>query len=218
MYQAVIFDFDYTLGDSTPGIVQSVGFALSKLQEEPKSAEAIRRTIGLSLADTYHVLTKNQSEEKAALFEKYFKQKADEVMVANTQIYEPVKEVFAFLKEAGCSIGVVTTKYHHRIEAILKKFNLCDMVTIIVGGDDVKTPKPSPEGLCYVMQELCLEKEDILYVGDNVVDAKAAESAELDFAAVLTGTTTAKDFAKFAKVCIADDLYGILAFLKGERQ
>ena len=31
MYKAVIFDFDYTLGDSTNGIVLSVNYALGEM-------------------------------------------------------------------------------------------------------------------------------------------------------------------------------------------
>ena len=80
---------------------------------------------------------------------------------------------------------------------------------IIVGGDDVKTPKPDPEGLLYAIDHLGLDKRDILYVGDSVVDAKTAQSAEVDFAGVLTGTTSAKDFASYDSVCIAKDLYAI---------
>lgn len=213
MYKAFIFDFDYTLGDSTEGIVQSVLFALSQLHEGSRTTEEIRRTIGLSLKDTYFTLTGNKSEEKADLFAKYFKQKADEVMVASTQIYEPVKEVFSFLRASDCRIGIVTTKYHYRIDAILEKFSMNNMVDIIVGGDDVKTPKPDPEGLLYAMKQLQLKKADILYVGDSVVDAKTAEEAEVDFAGVLTGTTGAQDFAKYKNVCIADDLNGIKSFL-----
>lgn len=209
MYKALIFDFDYTLGDSTEGIVQSVSYALSELNEEPKSTEEIRRTIGLSLKETYFALTDSKDEEKAELFATYFKQKADEVMVASTQIYKPVKEVFNSLRRKGCKIGIVTTKFHYRIDAILTKFAMNDMVDIIVGGEDVKTPKPDPEGLLYAIKQLQLDKKDILYVGDSVVDAKTAQSAEVDFAGVLTGTTTAEDFAKYKNVCIANALYEI---------
>ena len=209
MYKAYIFDFDYTLGDSSDGIVQSVLYALSQLDEEPKPAEEIRKTIGLSLKETYFTLTGNKNEEKAELFAKYFKEKADEVMVDSTQIYEPVKQVFAALREKGCKIGIVTTKYHYRIDAILAKFDMTEMVDIIVGGEDVKIPKPDPEGLLFAIEQLQLGKTDILYVGDSIVDAKTAEGVGVDFAGVLTGTTTAEDFAKYRNICIADDLYGI---------
>lgn len=209
VYKAYIFDFDYTLGDSTDGIVQSVLYALSQFQEEPKTTEEIRKTIGLSLKETYFTLTGSKNEENAEQFATYFKQKADEVMVASTQIYEPVKKVLASLREKGCKIGIVTTKYHYRIDAILSKFDMNDMVDIIVGGEDVKTPKPDPEGLLFAIRQLQLETADILYVGDSVVDAKTAEAADVDFVGVLTGTTTAEDFANFKNVCIAENLYGI---------
>lgn len=218
MYKALIFDFDYTLGDSTEGIVQSVRFALSRLQEEPRTTEEIRKTIGLSLKETYFTLSGKQDEERAEQFSTYFKQKADEVMVESTQIYEPVKEVFASLRRNGCKIGIVTTKFHYRIDAILTKFAMNDMVDVIVGGEDVKMPKPAPEGLLYAINQLQLEKKDILYIGDSVVDAKTAQSAEVDFAGVLTGTTSAEDFAKFKNVCIADDLYGIQMLLERSEQ
>lgn len=207
MYKAYIFDFDYTLGDSTDGIVQSVLYALEKLQEEPKATEEIRKTIGLSLKETYFTLTGSKNEERAEQFAAYFKEKADEVMVASTQIYEPVKEVFSFLREKGCKIGIVTTKYHYRIDAILAKFDMNDMVDIIVGGEDVKTPKPDPEGLLFAIEQLQLERTDILYVGDSIVDAETAEAAKVDFAGVLMGTTSAEDFAKYRNICIVDDLY-----------
>ena len=207
MYKAYIFDFDYTLGDSTDGIVQSVLYALSQLEEEPKTTEEIRKTIGLSLKETYFTLTGSKNEKKADLFAKYFKEKADEVMVASTQIYEPVKAVLAFLREKGCKIGIVTTKYHYRIDAILAKFDMNDMVDIIVGGEDVKTPKPDPEGLFFAIKQLGLNKADILYVGDSIVDAKTAEAAGVDFVGVLTGTTSEENFAKYRNICIVDDLY-----------
>ena len=209
MYKAYIFDFDYTLGDSSEGIVESVLYALSQLDEEAKTAEEIRKTIGLSLKETYFTLTGSKNEERAEQFATYFKEKADEVMVASTQIYEPVKQVFTFLRENGCKIGIVTTKFHYRIDAILAKFDMTEMVDIIVGGEDVKAPKPDPEGLLYAIEQLQLGKTDILYVGDSVVDAKTAEAANVDFAGVLTGTTTEEDFMTYRNVCIIENLYGI---------
>ncbi|MBQ6787248.1 MAG: HAD family hydrolase [Lachnospiraceae bacterium] len=209
MYKAYIFDFDYTLGDSSEGIVESVLHALSQLDEEAKTAEEIRKTIGLSLRETYFTLTSSKNEERAEQFATYFKEKADEVMVASTQIYEPVKQVFTSLRENGCKIGIVTTKFHYRIDAILAKFHMTEMVDIIVGGEDVKAPKPNPEGLLYAIEKLQLEKVDILYIGDSVVDAKTAQAAKVDFAGVLTGTTTEEDFMAYRNVCITENLYGI---------
>ena len=48
-YKAVIFDFDYTLGDCTEGIAASVNHGLKKMGYEAGEMEDIRKTIGLSL-------------------------------------------------------------------------------------------------------------------------------------------------------------------------
>ena len=90
MYKAVIFDFDYTLGDSTNGIVLSINHALEKLGFRAQDTKTIQRTIGLSLKDTLFELTGIQDEETAQKFTQYFKEKADEVMVDNTRLYEGV--------------------------------------------------------------------------------------------------------------------------------
>ena len=63
MLKAIIFDFDYTLGDSTNGIALSINYALEKLGYEAKELTTIKKTIGLSLKDTYTVLTKRKNIE-----------------------------------------------------------------------------------------------------------------------------------------------------------
>lgn len=213
MYEAVIFDFDFTLGDSARGIVCCVNDALRRLGHEQGETEAIRRTIGLSLRDTFATLTGSQDGEAAGLFAAYFKEKADEVMVAGTELYPPVKDVLGRLRSKGYKLGIVTTKFHYRIEQILDKFELREVFDLIVGAEDVKTEKPDPEGLLLAARILNADIKKILYVGDSLVDAKVAERAHADFAGVLTGTTSAADFQPFVSVCLAKDLNGIYHFL-----
>ena len=93
MLKAFIFDFDYTLGDSTNGIVMSINYALEQLGCRTRSIEDIKKTIGLSLKETYFALTTNNDLNKADEFADFFKEKADEVMVDNTELYVGVKDV-----------------------------------------------------------------------------------------------------------------------------
>lgn len=209
MYEAIIFDFDYTLGDSTKGIELSINYGLEKLGRGTRSTEEIRKTIGLSLANTYITLTNRQDETEAGLFAKYFKEKADEVMVKHTELYIPAKEVLVKLKERECKVGIVTTKFHYRIDQILSKFNMNDAIDIIVGAEDVKVEKPNPEGLLWAIEHLRVDKRKVLYVGDSLVDAQTAERAGVDFAGVLTGATGKEEFEQYKSVCIAENLYEV---------
>ncbi len=213
MKKAVIFDFDYTLGDSTNGIVLSVNYALEQLGHSVRDIAEIRKTIGLSLRDTYSVLTLNCDLDEAEQFAKLFKEKADDVMVVNTELYNGVKDVLKELKNKGYKIGIVTTKFHSRIEQILRKFEANEMVDIIVGADDVKLEKPDPEGLWYAIERLNLKNNDVLYVGDSLVDAQTAENAGVDFVGVLTGTTTRQDFEKYCSSYIGENISDIYNFI-----
>ena len=53
MARAIIFDFDLTLADPTKGTIECVNFALEKLNLPPADDERIKRTIGMSLEDTF---------------------------------------------------------------------------------------------------------------------------------------------------------------------
>lgn len=217
MRKAVIFDFDYTLGDSTEGIVSCVNDALEKLGFEAKDKEAIKKTIGLSLKEIYVALTMKNDEEEAKQFSKYFIEKADLVMTENTELYGDSKEVLQKLKAEGYKTAIVTTKFRYRIEQILDKFHVQDLVDLIVGADNVKVEKPDPEGLLWAIQNLQLKKEEVLYVGDSLVDAKTAENAQVDFAGVLTGTTTESQFKAHRNVFIGRNIRDVYGYLMNQR-
>ena len=55
--RAVLFDFDLTLADSTLGAVECVNYALGAMALPRAEPEAIRATIGFSLAATLASLT-----------------------------------------------------------------------------------------------------------------------------------------------------------------
>lgn len=217
MKKGIVFDFDYTLGDSTEGIVLSVNDALEQLGYERKSVEEIKQTVGLSLEKTYQVLTRKNNSEEAAQFSSLFRKKADEVMVANTCLYDGILEILKKLKKDGLQIGIVTTKFHYRIEQILEKFHAEDLIDFIIGAEDVQKAKPSPEGLLHMVKRMGLNPEDILYVGDSVVDAKTAERAGISFAGVLTGTTTRRDFSTYHCAMIGESMQEIYVYMSNCR-
>ncbi|MBE5868334.1 MAG: HAD family hydrolase [Lachnospiraceae bacterium] len=214
MFKAIIFDFDYTLGDSTKGIVLSVNYALEQLGYVEKQTTDIKRTIGLSLKDTYTTLTKNEDVDMALQFAALFKEKADEVMVESTLLYEGVKEVLEQLKTQGYKIAIVTTKFHYRIRQILEKFSASELIDFIVGAEDVKIEKPDPEGLLWAIRNLDVGKNEVLYVGDSIVDAKTAENAKVSFAAVLSGTTTCKEFEQYNCSFVGNQIMDIYSYIR----
>jgi phosphoglycolate phosphatase len=53
----------------------------------------------------------------------------------------------------------------------------------------------------------------VLYIGDNYIDALTAQNAQVDFAAVTTGSTTAEEFKKYSNVYVGTSLTDIFQHL-----
>jgi phosphoglycolate phosphatase len=210
-YNTVIFDFDYTLADATDGIVSSFNHAFSKLDISGCESESIKKTVGLSLDEAFVQLTKNKNEVLInevliTRFKDLFREKADEVMSKNTVLYGDTVSTLRQLKQNGFNTGIVTTKFNYRIVETLNMHGIPDLVDIIVGREDVRVPKPSPEGLLLAIESLNTRLKDVLYIGDSLVDAKTALAANVDFAAVTTGTTKEKEFSQYPYIKILKNL------------
>lgn len=209
-YKAIIFDYDFTLGDTTGGIIGSVSYALSQMGRPPCSETEIRKTIGLSLVKTYETLTGDTSPENAKIFHDLFVEEADRIMTPSAKWLPHARETLLKLRENGIFIGICTTKFHRRITDIMKLTGDNDLIGVIVGGDDVSRQKPDPEGVLKAAAGCPAEPSEILYVGDSLTDAEAAFCGGIDFAAVTTGETSAEDFERFPYVMIMSDLRGLL--------
>ncbi|MXX33205.1 MAG: HAD-IA family hydrolase [Gemmatimonadetes bacterium] len=195
--RAVLFDFDFTLADSSEGVVVCMNHALGRLGLPPAPADAICRTIGLDLPTALGILAGEEWRSREEEFFEHFVRKADEVIVASTSFLPGAARVLRALRDAGCPAGVVTTKYRHRVEDALERDGLRGLVDVIVGIDDVPRPKPAPDGLQRAAGLLGIPAGDCVYVGDSEVDAMAAQAAGMAFVAVLSGTTGAEVFARY---------------------
>lgn len=213
MPRSVIFDFDYTLADSSAGIVECVNYALRGLSLPTSSEDAIRHTIGMSLPRTLVALTSEGHADRAGEFQRLFMERADEVIHDATRLFEFVPSLLDSLSRHGITLGIVSTKFRRRIEAVLRRDNLTGRFEVIVGGEDVEALKPDPTGLLRAAARLGGNVDCCLYVGDSVTDGETAQRAGVPFAAVLSGVTERDAFAQYEPVTVlgcAGDLPGAL--------
>lgn len=210
-FESVLFDFDYTLGDSTIGIFESANFALVQMGYAPAELESVRKSVGLTLEQTFTYLTTIEDNVLSQNFARLFKEKADVIMTASTALLPDALDTLKWLKAKAIKTGIVTTKRHYRIDEILAKFTAASLIDIIVGSEDVTNKKPDPEGLLYALERMAVKKENALYVGDSIVDAKTAENAGVSFVAVTTGATVKEAFYRYPHIKIIDNLSQLLS-------
>ncbi len=211
--RAVIFDFDYTLADSSAGIIDCIQTSQAGMELKISGPEVIRNTIGLAVPEILVTLNGEQYRHRAEEFGRHFQMRADEVMADNTYIYDAVPKVLRALVADGVRNAIASTKFRYRIESILARDGLQTFVHAVVGAEDVVQHKPDPECLFAALRQLEVSAYEALYVGDSLPDAEAASRATIDFVAVLTGTTTAPEFAAFEPVAVLDDVSALPGWL-----
>jgi|SRR5690554_248953 len=210
-YNTYIFDFDYTLADSSRGIVYCFNQVLEKHGFNDISDEMIKRTIGMTLQNSFKVLTGENDSDKISIYVKEYVKTADGCMTDNTVLFPETAEVLETLKENGVKLGIVSTKYRYRIKEVLDREFEGELIDVIVGGEDVTTHKPSPEGLLLAIEKLNSKPDNCLYIGDSTIDAETAQVAGVDFYGVLNGATTKEELSRYPNIMVARDLNNLLA-------
>ena len=76
--------------------------------------------------------------------------------------------------------------------------------------EDVSVQKPDPSGLLAAVERLNSVRQNCLYVGDSVTDAKTAQRADIDFILVLSGVTPRAAFDDYNVYTILEDVSGLL--------
>ncbi|MHA1931786.1 MAG: HAD family hydrolase [Promethearchaeota archaeon] len=204
--RGIVFDFDFTLADSSKGVIECINYAVKKLGFTEFSNEKIKKTIGLTLENTFTYLVGKQHLDKAEKFKHYFIEKADEIMSDFTELFIETLSVIKLLHSKGIKLGIVSTKFRYRIMDILEREELLDFFDVIIGGEDVREHKPDPKGLLEAIKKLNLSISQIIYVGDSLTDAETAFRASIPFIAVLSGVTTQNDFKNYKDIQFIKDV------------
>ncbi|MGA8233267.1 MAG: HAD family hydrolase [Candidatus Acidiferrales bacterium] len=204
--RALIFDFDYTLADSTKGVLECIRFAFREMNLPEPGHDVMRATIGHSLGHAFTQLTGKTDPLLQQEYRRLFLQHAGDVIVGLTTLYDVTAPAMHILRTAGLRLAIASTKNRAHIEGILAHNGLRDCFEVIVGGNDVTLQKPEPEALELARTRLGTSVAETIYVGDSIVDAEAAFRAGLGFIAVLTGTTKGEEFAAFPSLLILESV------------
>jgi phosphoglycolate phosphatase len=116
------------------------------------------------------------------------------------RLVDGVLETIGFLKGKGIPLAVVTSRSSHSLpERALKSGLDVSVFEHIQTPDDSEFQKPHPLVFSKALERFSkrgIKPQEVLFVGDTLIDLEAAKNAGLHFAAVLTGIVKQKDFLK----------------------
>lgn len=192
----IIYDFDGTLCNTLPDIVNSMNTVLLNNGLNKIPSHKIRSFIGggISRLVKYSVVCAIASSGKndqpvPDLVEKILKEMSEHYsqhLMDHSFLYEDSVEVLEYFKDIPQII--VSNKPVKMIEVMLEEFDAIHYFDLIVGGDTLDVSKPHPDVWEYLRKNMNLfDKVTGFMVGDSVPDLAFAKVAKLRSVAVTYG-------------------------------
>ena len=173
--QSVLFDLDGTLIDTHDLILASFRHATREVLGRDIPDEVLMRKVGQPLVVQMWDFTDDDAthEQLMRTYRAFNEARNDEVV----RPFPGVEDTLRVLREAGYSMGVVTSKRHELAWHTLEVLGLSDYFEFLVGADDCPAHKPDPEPVEMGCDKMGLRPDECLYVGDSPFDMAAGNDA-----------------------------------------
>jgi pyrophosphatase PpaX len=209
----VLFDFDGTLVDTIPLIVQSCQRALNAVAGLKFDDEEIKSWIGGGpLRTRFEFVSKGQGDQIYAAYQEWYWSDHDVLAKA----FAGIPDLLRGLNIARRQCSIVTSKRRHDAQRGLQHTGLQSLISVAAAMEDTVQHKPGPAPLLYACHKLGVAPSDCVYVGDAVADMEAAAKAGMVSVGVTWGAGTLVDLESAAPSHIVDDPRALLDLLCSE--
>lgn len=172
IFEGVLLDLDGTLIDAFAPIIHAMRETLQHFELPAMSDDAIRRHTGRG--DCSMTALFGDKKEQAA---EYFIQVHDQTYLNDIQIMPGAEALMQWLQDKNIPMAVVTSKGQHRAEAQLDKLGWLPYFSCIIGKLEGRASKPDPGPLLLACEQMGLNIQDAIMVGDGEADMKSAYRA-----------------------------------------
>lgn len=183
--KGVIFDLDGTLLDTSEGIIDAVKYTIRKLNYSELEDNKIKEFIGPPIQKSFEKFFNcsiSEAQEAANIFRNYYKTNS----LLKASPYPGIYELLSYIKENGCALAVATYKREDYALELLKEFGFDDYCSVMHGADNMnEMTKADIIKLC--IEELGIEAEETIYVGDTEGDYLGARECGMGFVGVSYG-------------------------------
>ncbi len=172
----VILDCDGTLVDSAAHITAVFNESVVTLGYAPLPPERIARIIGLSFDDALnHLLPEATADERSRIIHAYRARYAVNA-AGRDPLFAGVREFLDLVRGQGRHLAMATGKSRTGALRIIAEHGLGEYFAAVKTGDLCR-PKPHPDMLWQILEELGVPAERAVMVGDTTFDMEMARAA-----------------------------------------
>ena len=193
MYQTILFDLDGTLTDSSLGIINSICYALEKMDIPIPDKEELLPFIGPPLQESfarYFHLSDEDCQRAIHYYRQYFSEKG----LFENQLYPDVVKVLSELKSSGKQLLLATSKPEIFAVQILEYFQIKHFFEVIAGVRLDAYHSTKADVIQQALEKAQIQQTDsCLMVGDRKHDIHGAQAHQIHALGVLYGFGSKKE-------------------------
>jgi len=210
-FELLVFDWDGTLIDSAGAIVACIQAACRDLGLPVPDDERASHVIGLGLADALgHAIPGLSPAEYPRVAESYRHHFL--ARDAGLPLFPGTREMLEGLRGHGHRLAIATGKSRAGLARALETVGLTSFFDAIRCADQC-APKPAPDMLLELMDELGADFGRVLMVGDTSHDLQMAANAGVGAVGVSYGAHDASHLAAFGPLALVHSTAELAAWL-----
>lgn len=170
--KAIFFDWDNTLVDAWPVLLEATNVTREKFGLKTVSLEHLKVLARQSTREGFpQAYGENWKEAQKTFYEQIH-------LHANLlTIFPQTRELLTHLKLNGINTALISNKLNSLLHKEVEELNL--KFDIVLGAGDAKFDKPAPDMGITALQKLNVKASEVIYVGDSVTDWLFAKSLNM---------------------------------------
>jgi phosphoglycolate phosphatase len=210
-YRLLVFDWDGTIIDSAATIVECIREASRELGLDVPERERASHVIGLGLHDAMRMavpgLPAGRYPEFVASYRRHFLARKDSM-----RLFDGMRALLDQLSK-NYLLAIATGKSRRGLDRDLEMQNLGPYFAASRCADETN-PKPHPAMLTEILEELGVEAENALMIGDTSHDLEMARAAGVDALAVTYGAHPEAGLRACSPLHCVADVQSLATWLK----
>ena len=208
-YKYIIFDFDGTINNTSPGIYATFTKVLAHFGVDAGTVD-LSRHIGPPLNDSYtHLVGAERCEQAIELHKKVF---AEDNAAENSYLYDGIVDVIEKLRNCGKYVmAIASSKYEPHAIFSLKYHKIEQYFDYVYGQTEKRGFKA--EVLRQLIDDNGWDRSQCLMIGDTLHDVEGAHANGIDVVAVTYGFGKRDELEQAHPLALCDSPSEILDLL-----
>ena len=201
-FELIIFDWDGTLSDSVGHITDLMiqSFILHNIK--PPTRGEVADILGIKLSQAFDILLREKDQSASeSILNSYINlyNKNCNTLKLFDGVELGIKELF----RSGYKIAIATGGGRSYLDSCLKQTSIKDNISITKTSDDCFS-KPHPQMCKEIMDELIIEPEKSILIGDSIHDLQMAKNAGIASLAVTYGAHNKDALSVYSPIGFVD--------------